>query len=58
MKASAELHSRIPNLAQDAVSEIQVYFKESWGNKQRVDYGSGMEFNFFCWLLVPCERIR
>ncbi|WVN90512.1 serine/threonine-protein phosphatase 2A activator 2 [Cryptococcus depauperatus CBS 7841] len=49
--ASDELHSRIPGLPKDAIPEIEVYFKESWGNKQRVDYGSGMELNFLCWLL-------
>nr|XP_031859101.1 uncharacterized protein CI109_005451 [Kwoniella shandongensis]KAA5526173.1 hypothetical protein CI109_005451 [Kwoniella shandongensis] len=50
-EASAELHSRIPSLPVEAIPEVEVYFKESWGNKQRVDYGSGMEFNFLCWLL-------
>ncbi|WWC59923.1 serine/threonine-protein phosphatase 2A activator 2 [Kwoniella dejecticola CBS 10117] len=50
-EASSELHSRINGLPSVAIPEIEVYFKESWGNKQRVDYGSGMEFNFLCWLL-------
>ncbi|OCF58355.1 serine/threonine-protein phosphatase 2A activator 2 [Kwoniella mangroviensis CBS 10435] len=49
--ASSELHSRIIGLPAEAIPEVEVYFKESWGNKQRVDYGSGMEFNFLCWLL-------
>ncbi|WFD32054.1 Serine/threonine-protein phosphatase 2A activator 2 [Malassezia sp. CBS 17886] len=31
--------------------EIAVYFYESWGNAKRIDYGSGMELNFLCWLL-------
>ncbi|WVW79685.1 serine/threonine-protein phosphatase 2A activator 2 [Kwoniella bestiolae CBS 10118] len=49
--ASRELHSRIEGLPSEGIPEVEVYFKESWGNKQRVDYGSGMEFNFLCWLL-------
>jgi serine/threonine-protein phosphatase 2A activator len=49
-QASHDLHLRIPNLPVEAIPEIEVYFKESWGNKQRVDYGSGMEFNLLCWL--------
>ncbi|KAJ9096581.1 hypothetical protein QFC19_007113 [Naganishia cerealis] len=36
---------------QDSVPELCVYFKESWGNRTRIDYGSGMELNFLCWLL-------
>lgn len=49
-EASARLHSSIPNLDPLAVPEIEVYFKNSWGNRERVDYGSGMELNFFSWL--------
>jgi serine/threonine-protein phosphatase 2A activator 2 len=32
--------------------ELAVYFYESWGNAKRIDYGSGMELNFYCWLCV------
>lgn len=35
----------------DAIGEIQVYLVESFGNEKRIDYGSGMELNFACWLL-------
>lgn len=31
--------------------ELAVYFYEAWGNAKRIDYGSGMELNFLCWLL-------
>ncbi|POY75621.1 putative Peptidylprolyl isomerase [Rhodotorula taiwanensis] len=48
---SQELHRRIPNLDERYVAELGVYFCESWGNRTRVDYGSGMELNFLCWLL-------
>ncbi len=32
------------------IQELGAYFGESWGNRTRVDYGSGMELNFVCWL--------
>jgi serine/threonine-protein phosphatase 2A activator len=35
---------------EDAIPELRVYFNESWGNRTRIDYGSGMELNFLCWL--------
>jgi len=34
-----------------AREELAVYLQESWGNAKRIDYGSGMELNFLCWLL-------
>lgn len=30
--------------------ELASYFAESWGDRQRIDYGSGHEFNFLCFL--------
>ena len=36
----------------EAITEVSGYFCESWGNRARIDYGSGMELNFLCWLCV------
>lgn len=55
---SRTLHESIVGLSQikgasagtDAIAEIEIYFEEAWGNEERIDYGSGMELNFLCWL--------
>lgn len=47
-----QLHQRLPNLDSEYIPELSVYLQESWGNRTRVDYGSGMELNFLCWLSV------
>ncbi|KAG6810618.1 hypothetical protein H0H92_011086 [Tricholoma furcatifolium] len=53
---SPSLHSTLPGLHPDAVQEVMVYFNEAWGNRTRIDYGSGMELNFLCWILC-LERL-
>ncbi|GAA5883300.1 hypothetical protein JCM3774_004142 [Rhodotorula dairenensis] len=50
-RRSQQLHERLQNLDRTLIPELSVYFQESWGNRTRVDYGSGMELNFLCWLL-------
>jgi len=50
-ESATKLHSTIPNLPADATHEVSAYFCESWGNRTRIDYGSGMELNFLCWIL-------
>jgi len=51
-QASTSLHEGLPNLPSDAIQEVSVYFNEAWGNRTRIDYGSGMELSFLCWLYV------
>ncbi|KAK9368690.1 Phosphotyrosyl phosphatase activator [Lipomyces kononenkoae] len=40
-----------PDIQEDKLIEMEAYFAESFGNKTRIDYGSGHELNFICFLL-------
>jgi len=54
---SPSLHGSLPHLPSESVPEISVYLNEAWGNRTRIDYGSGMELNFLCWLIC-LERLQ
>ena len=58
LQAADKLHTKIPGLPAEALPEVTIYFKESWGSRTRIDYGSGMELNFLCWLSVSFEPLR
>jgi len=49
-RESQSFHESIPNLKKEAIAEVERYFVECFGNEKRIDYGSGMELNFACWL--------
>ncbi|CAJ0755382.1 8554_t:CDS:2 [Entrophospora sp. SA101] len=46
----AELHENL-SIPPSAIPEVSGYFVESWGNRNRLDYGTGHEANFIAWLL-------
>ncbi|KAF5023608.1 hypothetical protein F66182_4366 [Fusarium sp. NRRL 66182] len=44
-------HREIGVQNEDAIIELSAYFCQSFGNGNRIDYGSGHELNFMIWLL-------
>ncbi|KIJ25909.1 hypothetical protein M422DRAFT_77038 [Sphaerobolus stellatus SS14] len=50
-EAAPVLHAELPGLPSESIKEVSVYFQEAWGSRTRIDYGSGMELNFLCWLI-------
>lgn len=50
MRSTTQLHKRF-DLPDGSDVEIGGYLTESFGNRTRIDYGSGHELNFLCYLL-------
>ena len=40
----------LPENLHDAAGELASYWSISFGNRTRIDYGTGHETNFFAWL--------
>ncbi|KAH8675964.1 hypothetical protein BX600DRAFT_508153 [Xylariales sp. PMI_506] len=49
--ASTSWHRKAGLSTPDAIAEVETYLMHSFGNRARIDYGSGHELNFMIWLL-------
>lgn len=45
----------VPSATETQLVELVDYFTESWGNRTRIDYGSGHELNFIAFLYCLCK---
>lgn len=49
--ASHAWHQKLGVDSDAAIAEVETYLNQSFGNRTRIDYGSGHELNFMIWLL-------
>ncbi|KAG0266353.1 Serine/threonine-protein phosphatase 2A activator 2 [Mortierella polycephala] len=51
-QVSLSVHGWMENLClpKEAIPEVSKYFVECWGNRKRIDYGTGHEASFLAWL--------
>ncbi|SCU95918.1 LAMI_0F04412g1_1 [Lachancea mirantina] len=49
------IKTHFSGLSDEQTEEVSAYLIESWGNSSRIDYGSGHELNFVCFLYVLQE---
>ena len=49
--SSQSWHRRLGLTSEASITEVSAYLHQSFGNRARIDYGSGHELNFIVWLL-------
>ncbi|KAF2658617.1 serine/threonine-protein phosphatase 2A activator 2, partial [Lophiostoma macrostomum CBS 122681] len=49
--ALPQWHTQLGLTSPSQIAEVSTYLHHAFGNRSRIDYGSGHELNFFLWLL-------